>query len=81
MLFHAGYKHNRISIVLDERLDELDMFIVAFIVFYILIFYVLFFGREAGFEPATTDLKDRSNFSSQHSREVKFKTSRYVLYR
>ena len=47
MLFHAGYKHNRISIVLDERLDELDMFIVAFIVFYILILYVLFLaGRQ-----------------------------------
>ena len=47
MLFHVGYKHNRISIVLDERLDELDMFIVAFIVFYILIFYVIFLaGRQ-----------------------------------
>ena len=45
MLYYAGYKHNRISIVLDERLDELDMFIVAFIVFYILILYVLFLAR------------------------------------
>ena len=47
MPLYAGYKHNRISIVLDERLDELDMFIVAFIVFYILILYVLFLaGRQ-----------------------------------
>ena len=42
MALYAGYKHNRIPIALDERLDELDMFAVAFIILYILFSFVSF---------------------------------------
>ena len=75
-LYIDNYEHNRILTTLLERLDELDtllcrdsftnMLITVFII------YFFYFGREVGLEPTTTDLKDRSNFSNQHSFEVKF---------